>query len=320
MNNGIPDWRQVLQEHPTCAGDRRAVLKIILKTKDENFLLQDWIDHHARIVGFENLLVLDNLSTDPEVLGIYKRYAAAMPIGSFDGFVDNPHTRSLFAPLYARLAETTAFYSLLDTDERLVWVEDGVFFDDSRIVEKLSHLPAASALPGTWLYNQPGSKTRFGFGAKGGLADGLRWGKPVISASANRPNTVVHNLQAASMFDHPVTNFFVLHLSRLSAIQRVNANANKLRSYSVISNEDGLDAIAKIDLASIKTPALVRLVEETRKLSKLGEYPKTNDAATPDSVVFRDGRIEFHDADQKRLLQEFIAQSAEFLAGCYQMA
>ncbi len=316
MNNRIPHWRKLLQEHPRCADDRRATLKIILKTRDENLLLQDWISHHANIVGYENLLILDNLSTDQDVLGIYDRYSSIIPIGAFDGFVDNPHSKSLFAPLYDWLAETTAYYILLDTDERLIWAENDFYLHDWRIVEKLARLQAASALAGAWLYNQPGSRTQFCFGSKGGLADGLCWGKPILSTKANRPDKVIHNCQAAALFDRPVTNFFVLHLSRLSAVQRIKANANKLRSYSIISNEDGLDAIAEINLASVRLPALRRLIQETLKLLEVKEHQNPADQATPYAIIFKDGAILYHNFEQRRLLQEFITDGATYLADC----
>jgi hypothetical protein len=48
----------------------------------------------------------------------------------------------------------------------------------------------------------------------------------------------------------------------------------------------------------------------------MDEYAKTSDEATPHSIVLRDGRIEWHGAERRRLLEEFITHRTEFLAGC----
>jgi|GEM_PF-1639018 len=52
-----------------------STLKIILKTKDEDGLLEHWILYHASIVGFENLVIFDHSSTSEKVKDIYKKYA-----------------------------------------------------------------------------------------------------------------------------------------------------------------------------------------------------------------------------------------------------
>ncbi len=47
----------------------KATLKICVKLVDEPLLIEDWIDHHARIVGIENLIIADNGSTDAANVG-----------------------------------------------------------------------------------------------------------------------------------------------------------------------------------------------------------------------------------------------------------
>lgn len=294
----------------------RAKLKIILKTKDEALTLQDWISHHSEIVGAGNLVILDNLSTDLSVLDTYNRYASLIPIGRFDGFLNNPHSKSIFPEMYQWLDRTTDYYIILDTDELLVWVEGEEYLCDARLVEKLSQQKSTSALPGTWLYNQPGSKVQYCFGSRGGLVDGLRWGKPVLSTRAARPDSVIHNCQAPTLFEPPVTNLFVLHRSRLSVVQRLRTNINKLRSYSRIAKEDGFDAISRIDLSSVDEPGIARLIKETLNLGGMKEYPRPVEVATPHSIVFRDGKVIMDTGDQKDLLSEFISESIRFLADC----
>lgn len=306
----------MLLDLPRSVNKKRAKLKIILKTKDEAGLLQDWINHHAKIVGLENLIILDNLSSDRDVLNLYHRYASAILIGAFDGFLNNPHSLYMFSDFYSWLDENAEYYIILDTDERLVWLEGDKYFSDSRIVEKLAQKKTASGLPGTWLYNQPGSQQEYCFGSRGGLVDGLRWGKPVISTTAERPDTIIHNCQSLNLFDPPLTNLFVLHLSRISARQKLRTNINKLRSYSMISKDDGIEEITKIDISSVEDPSISRLIETTLELVNIGEYPSRIDKATPYSIVLKNGKIIFGASDQKNLLAEFVSESMSFLAEC----
>ena len=42
--------------------------KIFTFHRDEDELLQDWVKHHARIVGRSNIYILDNNSTSPTAL------------------------------------------------------------------------------------------------------------------------------------------------------------------------------------------------------------------------------------------------------------
>jgi hypothetical protein len=67
------DWVQ--QEQEICARieGTPAILKILLKTKDDPFFLAQWIDHHLGIVGPGISLFL---TTDPQIL----RYLRSMII------------------------------------------------------------------------------------------------------------------------------------------------------------------------------------------------------------------------------------------------
>ncbi|MFH1604199.1 MAG: hypothetical protein ABIH03_09875, partial [Pseudomonadota bacterium] len=69
----------------------RAPLKIVLKTRDDPYFLDDWIAHHAALVGAENLVVIDNNSTDPAVLASYAELRPRTPIRLFEGYYDHVH-------------------------------------------------------------------------------------------------------------------------------------------------------------------------------------------------------------------------------------
>jgi hypothetical protein len=218
--------------------------------------------------------------------------------------------------LYDWLTQTTDYYIFLDTDERLIWVEGEEYLSDSRVVERLQQHSAIAGLPGTWLYNRPGSKMEYQFVSMGGLIEGLRWGKPILSSAAARPDNVIHNCHAAKMFDGAPANLFVLHLSRFSTVQRIDSNLNKLRSHGIISPADGVEAVAGMEMSAIKSPTIERLVEEILNLSKVEDYSNPDDAAKPYSIVFKDGKIEFNNAGQQRLLEEFISRDLDFSGIC----
>ena len=46
------------------------ILKIVLMTKNEKYLLKHWIEYHGEIFGYENICIIDD-SDDIEVLKYY---------------------------------------------------------------------------------------------------------------------------------------------------------------------------------------------------------------------------------------------------------
>jgi hypothetical protein len=54
-----------------------ARIKCIMMQHDETQLLEPWLRYHGHLFGYENLVVLDHGSRDPEVLAVLDRYRAA---------------------------------------------------------------------------------------------------------------------------------------------------------------------------------------------------------------------------------------------------
>ena len=50
--------------------------KVIVYTKDEYDLIEDFLNYHGSIFGFSNLIVIDNMSSHPRVLEVYKKYVS----------------------------------------------------------------------------------------------------------------------------------------------------------------------------------------------------------------------------------------------------
>src|SRR5437870_5753461 len=116
---------------------RHATLKILLKTKDDPFLLERWILHHRKIVGPNNLVIFDNMSTHPDVARIYDKYRDTVQIIQYPAFYDSLHDVSACRALYDTLRDATRFFIFLDTDEFLVLIDDDRYYDDETIVDYL---------------------------------------------------------------------------------------------------------------------------------------------------------------------------------------
>ncbi|GBQ20324.1 hypothetical protein AA0472_0105 [Acetobacter estunensis NRIC 0472] len=54
-----------------------ARVKCVMMQRDETLLLEPWFRHYGHLFGFENLVVLDNGSIEPDVLATLDRYARA---------------------------------------------------------------------------------------------------------------------------------------------------------------------------------------------------------------------------------------------------
>jgi len=52
----------------------RSTAKIFCVAKNETDLMESWIVYHASLVGFDNLVVIDNASSCEGVLGVYDTY------------------------------------------------------------------------------------------------------------------------------------------------------------------------------------------------------------------------------------------------------
>lgn len=52
----------------------RSLVKIFCVAKDESDLMESWLIYHGSLVGFENLVVMDNKSTCTTVLNVYEKY------------------------------------------------------------------------------------------------------------------------------------------------------------------------------------------------------------------------------------------------------
>ena len=269
----LPAWETDKAQVCARIAANRGLLKILLKTKDDPFFLPRWVRHHARIAGLRNLIIFDNMSTDPAVLELYDKSADDLQVVRFEGMHNRVHDTTLFPELYAALAKSCEYFIFLDTDEYLVLLDEQGWHDSFSLLRFIERNPDVPVFPGTWLINVAGSDSQIMVGtAPGPLVDGLRWGKPVIRASAALSGFINHNGQLDKALYGPriPTNLFVLHLVQLSAEQRIRSNVLKLIARGFISEGESVEEIARRDPAEATDQNVRLYLSEIRRLVAQG--------------------------------------------------
>ena len=226
----------------------RSPLKIILKTKNDPFFIARWIEHHLKIVGPENLIIFDNMSDDPEVLSVYREYAGKIAIIKFAGRHNDLHHTGTYKALYDALAQSSAYFLFIDTDEYLVLIEDDTYCDGDCIVKFILENRHYPLFPTVWLWNANWNSRQFLCGTEPAyLANNLALGKPLIRADRIPIGYVNHNFQLGNRLFRPPfkSNLFLLHLAYLIPEQRIATNMNKLIARELVRVGESPETIAR---------------------------------------------------------------------------
>lgn len=182
---------------------RRSPLKILLKTKNEPEMLERWIKHHQAIVGYENLIIIDNMSNDPAVIPAYEKYDGLITLFKYDTHFDLIHHPQHFPELYNALRECCDYFIFLDTDEYLIFF-DGLdrFYEDERINYFIINRPGINIFPATSFQNEICHGNKFSiYQPERTLPNGLKWGKPIISTACDfrRHDKSQHTVKSKSL-------------------------------------------------------------------------------------------------------------------------
>jgi len=314
-----PAWETDKEQVCARLAGRRGFLKILLKTKDDPFFLRRWIQHHARIAGLRNLVVFDNMSSDPGVLALYRAAPKDLLVVRFAGQPDAVHDVARFPELYAALRRACEYFIFLDTDEFLVHIDEHGWRDGFgllRFIERNRDIPV---FPTTWLHDEAGSDTRFKIGDDlGELSHGLRWGKPVLRAAAPVEGFINHNIQLGkSLFGaRPPLNLFTLHMVQLSPAQRIRANMLKLVARNFIGEGESAHDVAARDLSAIEDANVRAYVAEIRRMLETDEARRAaEEPLPPGHLELRPDRtIAWHGEAERARLCGFVA-NADDLAG-----
>lgn len=210
------------------APGKNTYLKIVLKAKDEPELIEAWIDHHARIVGDHNLVILDCGSRDEAYLSILDKYKSRIMILSYRMYYDSVHTVAGNAALFSALSRNCKYLTILDADEFLVYYEDGRF-RNAGLIDFLASSDV-SAFAGTWIYNCESpvfdaGKVSFSDPvlmtiSESKLAHGTHSGKAIIkSSSVFSARHMGHNMHVRDvrrlLGGESFGRFYVFHLATL---------------------------------------------------------------------------------------------------------
>ncbi|MBA6122366.1 glycosyltransferase family 92 protein [Pseudomonas juntendi] len=301
-------WKTEQQEICSLIRSNYSPLKIVLKIKDDWEMFPDFFDHHAKIVGAQNIYVFDNNSTNAELLDKYKKLPIPENVFSFDTFHNDIHSPEKFTPLYQALQHSSRHFTFLDSDERLYLMSEEGY--STSIIEYLSQLDVS--IPGIWLSNAPGSKNIFSIGDSGEkLETGLTWGKPIFSSYTKLDGYINHNIQALEHVYDGLQHraVFVLHLNNFSPTQRINANLRKLVARGFISKDDTID-----DVLNAKTSAHTDLniklyLEEIRKLHSQDAI-KTDVLSAGHLKLDKLGALSFFSEKERDLLATFLSPTS----------
>ena len=129
----------------------KSLLKIILKTKDEEFLLETWIKYYIKLVGAENIIIFDDHSASQKVLNIYKKY----PIEVREiPKLFNINALHCHKDLHKEMKDICDYYAIIDTDEFLCFYDyEKDQIDNSKLLPFIQKNNKELAFPTTWIYN-----------------------------------------------------------------------------------------------------------------------------------------------------------------------
>jgi hypothetical protein len=299
-------------------------LKIVIKTKDETAMLRRWIGHHLPIVGESNIILFDNMSTDPETADIYLQFRSLILTARFAGYQDTIHSPLDFPELFQALRESCEYYIFLDTDEFLYWfLESNGFVSDGRIVDLITAEPRCVAFPGTWLANVPYYHDRFYWSDGYQSIDpswvwGLKWGKPIVSSRVDIKGVCRHNseLDSGLYSGATRTNLFVAHLNSLSPKQRIAADLRKLRALKLIGSDDDVGSVLRIDPGQITNELIRGYCLEIRKMLDMEEtHPQESEDLQAATIKLnRDGTIGFFECGQRELLERYLTDPSRYIS------
>jgi hypothetical protein len=133
----------------------KSPLKVVLKTRDADFFIRDWLRYYIRLVGSENIIVVDNHSVSRYVLDTYKEFKVKV-YKTPETFVthDAIHNSQRFPILFEELVDTCNFFTIIDTDEFLC------FFDyekncivNENLLQYIVDNKDSRAFTPPWIYN-----------------------------------------------------------------------------------------------------------------------------------------------------------------------
>lgn len=93
------------------------LIKIFCMTKDEYDLIESFILYYGHLFGFNNLIIIDNMSTNNTVLNIYKKYIEKGITLYYESDYTKGSQGNIFTKYMNKYKDTCKYMMGLDTDE-----------------------------------------------------------------------------------------------------------------------------------------------------------------------------------------------------------
>lgn len=224
-------------------------LKIVLKAKDETDLIDYWINHHASIVGRENLVILDCQSTSQDYLDKLNTYSKDILVLRYRKYYDSIHTTRSNKQFYEFLGGEAKHIVVLDADEFLVGKKDKAI-SGQYVLPTLEHF-TGKVLPATWLdavlHIEPEvsnvNDSKISLDLKfGRIKNNTVAGKSVVASVALFDvEHIGHNLHVKQVKENIDANdffkLFVIHCKTDSLVQNSERALRHLRSRKTITDD-----------------------------------------------------------------------------------
>lgn len=120
----------------------KTIAKIFCMTKDEYDLIEDFIVYHGYLFGYDNIVIIDNNSTDSRVIDVYEKYKLlGLTVVSEPSYVGSDQGIA-FTKWMNQYKDSCEFLIGLDTDEFMFGLNENNYeFDKKYITELLNTIP-----------------------------------------------------------------------------------------------------------------------------------------------------------------------------------
>lgn len=236
-------------------------IKILMMQRDEGTLLDSWIRYHSRLVGAQNLIILDNGSVDPETLEILNAAeSAGLSVNYCPGRQQFEQKGFIFSDLIGAMDPAAGWVFPMDCDEFLCDFDETVpvfpnienilsSLDDdksvARITRSVFNIPSTSS--GYFQYIQ---KVVVRAGFKVELDVGFHcydWGRrasnldPAVEQQVNFGYLHFHNKPFETLLRSAERKMEGrLDLADIEAFKRYNGDGMHLLKYFTMSQESYL--------------------------------------------------------------------------------
>jgi len=216
-------------------------LKIVLKTKDEDNLIEPWLLYHSKIVGWDNLIVFDNNSTSKLVKSVYEKYKyKGFELKYIKDDVNILHNITYYSNFYSYLRSVSNFFIIMDTDEFLTYYNSNENkFDNTKINEKLINISNQESIISMWIHNTPNfgdisNNFKLYELNSNNLRKNIQYGKQIIGKNNNIFTNPIKDFKLSHSMSNSTAkyldNFIILHNDKFDINNRIKNNINLLKN------------------------------------------------------------------------------------------